>query len=166
MTKRKISVAEIVETLGLEQSPTGGSWYKQVHNLTADDCEVCTSRRGPVKSATFMYLLEQSTRHEWHMFNSALIWNHIDGATTDLSTCDEDFNFHSHLLGGDILEAKQPIVVVPAKNWQRIRTNGDWSLVSCTHASGFDFGQLKIAEAGWTPQAGQPVLRFPASNQN
>lgn len=164
MNKNKISAAEIVESLELEQSPTGGGWFKHVHSLAADDCEFCTPRRGPTKSATFMYLLEQSTLHEWHMFNSALIWSHLDGAIADLSTCDDDFTIQNHFLGGDILEVKQPVVVVPAKNWQRVRTTGDWSLVSCTHANGFDFGQLKIAEAGWTPQVGQPVLLFPASN--
>ena len=41
--------------------------------------------------------------------------------------------------------------VVPPGAWQSARSRGDWSLVGCTVAPGFDFAHFELAPPGWAP---------------
>ena len=38
-----------------------------------------------------------------------------------------------------------------SSSWQSARSLGDWTLVGCTVAPGFDFSQFELAEPGWEP---------------
>jgi len=40
---------------------------------------------------------------------------------------------------------------VPAHAWQAAQSLGDWTLVGCTVAPGFDFAQFELASKGWEP---------------
>jgi predicted cupin superfamily sugar epimerase len=40
---------------------------------------------------------------------------------------------------------------VPAQAWQTAESTGDWTLVGCTVAPGFDFAKLELAPKGWRP---------------
>lgn len=54
-------------------------------------------------------------------------------------------------LGPDLGMGQRPQAVVPAGAWQAARPLGDWSLVGCTVAPGFDFAGFELAPAGWEP---------------
>ncbi len=41
--------------------------------------------------------------------------------------------------------------VVPAGAWQAARPLGDYALVSCIVAPGFDFAGFELAPEGWEP---------------
>jgi hypothetical protein len=51
----------------------------------------------------------------------------------------------------DIMAGERPQGIVPAGHWQTAKSHGDWSLVGCTVAPGFDFAQFELAEPGWEP---------------
>jgi predicted cupin superfamily sugar epimerase len=40
---------------------------------------------------------------------------------------------------------------VPAQAWQAAESTGDWTLVGCTVAPGFDFAAFQLAPKDWTP---------------
>ena len=56
-------------------------------------------------------------------------------------------------LGADLAAGERPQHVVPADCWQTARSLGDWTLVGCTVAPGFDFASFELAEPGWEPEA-------------
>jgi len=41
--------------------------------------------------------------------------------------------------------------VIPGNAWQQAICLGDWSLVGCTVAPGFQFSKFEQAEPGWQP---------------
>jgi predicted cupin superfamily sugar epimerase len=41
--------------------------------------------------------------------------------------------------------------VVPAHAWQAATSTGDWTLVGCTVAPGFEFSGFELAPKGWSP---------------
>ena len=41
--------------------------------------------------------------------------------------------------------------IVPAHGWQAAESMGDWTLVGCTVAPGFEFAQFELAPPDWTP---------------
>jgi predicted cupin superfamily sugar epimerase len=40
---------------------------------------------------------------------------------------------------------------VPARAWQAAESIGDWTLVGCTVAPGFDFSGFELAPNDWKP---------------
>jgi predicted cupin superfamily sugar epimerase len=44
-----------------------------------------------------------------------------------------------------------PQAIVPANAWQAVESGGDWTLVGCTVAPGFDFAAFELAPKDWTP---------------
>ena len=52
-------------------------------------------------------------------------------------------------LGPDLAAGERPQAVVPARAWQAAQSLGDWTLVGCTVAPGFEF-----PASSWRPKAG------------
>jgi predicted cupin superfamily sugar epimerase len=51
----------------------------------------------------------------------------------------------------DLAADERPQAVVPAHAWQSAETAGDWTLVGCTVAPGFEFASFELAPKGWEP---------------
>ena len=56
-----------------------------------------------------------------------------------------------YILGPEIDEAQAPQIVVPAGAWQAARSLGDYTLVGCTVAPGFEFEHFEMAPDGFEP---------------
>ncbi len=65
----------------------------------------------------------------------------------------------SRMLGPDLAAGERPQHVVPANWWQTARSLGDWTLVGCTVAPGFDFASFELAPAGLGAYAEQEAQR-------
>jgi predicted cupin superfamily sugar epimerase len=55
-------------------------------------------------------------------------------------------------LGADLAGGERPQAVVRALAWQAAHTLGDWTLVGCTVAPGFEFAEFELASKGWEPE--------------
>jgi predicted cupin superfamily sugar epimerase len=49
-------------------------------------------------------------------------------------------------LGPDLVAGERPQAIVPAGAWQSAETLGDWTLVGCTVAPGFEFSGFEVLE--------------------
>ncbi|HEX4982966.1 MAG TPA: cupin domain-containing protein [Ilumatobacteraceae bacterium] len=54
-------------------------------------------------------------------------------------------------MGSSIAVGARPQVVVPAGAWQSATPLGEWTLVSCVVAPGFEFDGFEVAPDEWTP---------------
>ena len=64
-------------------------------------------------------------------------------------------------LGPDLAAGELPQAIVPAHAWQAAESTGDWTLVGCTVAPGFDFAKFELAATDWAPD--RSWLRKPSS---
>lgn len=127
-----MTAAEIVALLGLEPHPEGG-WYRQTFKDEA--------------STAIYFLLEAGQESRWHrVHGSSEIWHFHAGAPLLLSLPGEEIR-----LGPDLAAGERPQGVVPAGEWQKARSLGDWTLVGCTVSPGFDFANFEMAPEGWEP---------------
>ena len=55
---------------------------------------------------------------------------------------------HSIRLGPDLAAGELPQAMVPPHAWQAAESCGDWTLVGCTVAPGFDFAKFELAPKG------------------
>ena len=54
-------------------------------------------------------------------------------------------------LGADLAAGERPQAVVPAGAWQQAESLGEWTLVGCTVAPGFQFAGFELAAPGFEP---------------
>lgn len=134
---------DIIDVLKLQPHPEGG-WYVQ----TFKDEE---TRDGRACSTCIYYLLESGQRSHWHKVDAVEVWHYYAGAPLTLRLSDDDKTVRAVTLGPDLLKGEHPQVVVRKDEWQSAESRGEWTLVGCTVAPGFDFAGFTMAEPGWEP---------------
>ena len=132
-----MTAAEIIALLELERHPEGG-WYRQTFR---DDVPGQRAR-----STLIYYLLERADRSAWHRIDAAEIWHWYAGAPLELRIDKRIFT-----LSNDLAAGQRPQGVVPPHAWQSAKSLGDWTLVGCTVAPGFEFEHFELAPEGFKP---------------
>ena len=134
----------VIAALDLAPHPEGG-WYRQTW--------VADGPGRPVGTAIY-FLLEAGKPSHWHRVDAVEIWHFYAGAPLELGIADP--GERRVILGSDLIAGQRPQVVVPAHAWQQARSLGDWSLVGCTVAPGFEFDGFEMAPVGWSPPKETP----------
>lgn len=137
---------EIISLLGLESHPEGG-WYRETFR---------DGQGGPRGHSTAIYfLLKAGERSHWHRVRDAAeAWHHYAGAPLALKLWPGSGPVETRVLGTDLTAGERPQAVVPTDCWQSAETLGEWTLVGCTVAPGFDFAAFELAPPGWEPERG------------
>ena len=144
MSAPNLSAAEIIRLLDLKPHPEGGH-FREVFR----DARLVDGARAA--STVIYFLLARDERSHWHRIDAAEVWHFYAGAPLALEIA-ANGRREVITLGNDLAAGLRPQAVVPAHAWQAARSLGDWTLVGCTVAPGFDFGKFEMAPAGWTPQ--------------
>ena len=140
---KHLSAGEVISLLGLEPHIEGG-FYRQ----TFADQPDATGR--PVSTLIY-YMLTDNQAGAWHRVDSSEVWHWYAGAPMELSISRDSNTVAASTLGSDLAAGQRPQGVVPPGAWQRARAMGEWSLVGCTVAPGFQFTGFEQAEPGWEP---------------
>jgi predicted cupin superfamily sugar epimerase len=143
-----LSADEVIRELGLSLHPEGG-WYRESFRDEA------TSSDGRARSTAIYFLLRAGETSHWHRIDAAEIWLWHAGGPLSLSISIDGGQSDSHRLGADLASGERPQAVVPAHAWQSAKTLGDWTLVSCVVAPGFEFSAFEMAAPDWRPTRGR-----------
>ena len=79
------------------------------------------------------------------------VWHYYAGDALTLRIAD-DGGTRRVTLGPDIAVGNMPQAIVPAHAWQAAESAGEWTLVGCTVAPGFEFANFELAPTGWEPE--------------
>jgi len=137
------TAADIIARLGLKPHPEGGH-YRETFRDTGVDAN------GRSRSTAIYFLLARHERSHWHRIDAVEVWHYYAGSALVLQIADGDVR-RSIRLGADLAAGEVPQAIVPAQAWQAAESSGDWTLVGCTVAPGFDFATFELAPKGWTP---------------
>ncbi|WP_035981342.1 cupin domain-containing protein, partial [Bradyrhizobium sp. STM 3843] len=88
----------------------------------------------------------------WHRVDAAEVWHFYAGSPLTLRIAEDGREPQAIRLGSDLLAGERPQAVVPAHAWQSAESTGDWTLVGCSVAPGFEFSGFELAPPGWTPR--------------
>lgn len=138
------TAADIIARLELKPHPEGG-YYRE----TFRDAQ--TDAQGRARSTAIYYLLARGERSHWHRIDAVEVWHYYAGAALTLRIANEGCAAHTVALGRDIAAGERPQAIVPAGAWQAAESSGDWTLVGCTVAPGFEFAGFELAATDWTP---------------
>jgi uncharacterized protein len=137
------SAADIIARLELKPHPEGGYYRETFRDARLD-------ATGRAHSTAIYFLLARGERSHWHRIDAAEIWHYYAGHALTLQIAD-DAGMRSIRLGPDLDAGEVPQAIVPALAWQAAESAGDWTLVGCTVAPGFDFAKFELAPKGWEP---------------
>ena len=151
---------ELINTLGLAPHPEGG-WFRETYRATekvpgtvlpgrfSGDRSFCTA---------IYYLLEKGDISAFHRIKSDELWHFHTGTVLTVHLFSQEGDYRALPLGADLAAGASFQVVVPGGCWfgAEVTGGGDFSLVGCTVAPGFDFVDFEMANRE------SLLLQFPA----
>jgi uncharacterized protein len=129
------TAADIIARLELRPHPEGGFYRAQ----------------GRACSTAIYFLLARGDRAHWHRIDAVEVWHFYAGSALTLQIANEGCTQHTVRLGPDLAAGERPQAIVPPWAWQCAETTGDWTLVGCTVAPGFEFAKFEIAPKDFAP---------------
>ena len=141
--EKRLTAAEIIRLLGLKPHPEGGHFCQ-----TFRDTQLIDGKR-PASTAIY-FLLARGERSHWHRVDAVEGWHWHAGAALRLMIAERGTT-NTVTLGPDLAAGQRPQAIVPFHAWQAAETLGDWTLVGCTVAPGFEWAGFEMASKDWTP---------------
>jgi hypothetical protein len=142
--------AELIALLGLQPHPEGGHYVETFRSPTV------LSTVGGVRSAStaILFLLTAGSCSRWHRVTSDEAWHWHEGSPLELLLCPQPGAAITRLRLGPVATDIRPQAIVPAGWWQAARPLGEFALVGCTVAPGFEFADFTLltpgsADAAW-----------------
>jgi uncharacterized protein len=139
-----LTAADVIRMLDLKPHPEGGHFRQ-----TFRDSKTVDGARAA--STAIYFLLARGERSLWHRVDAAEAWHWHAGAPLELEIASASGHRERLTLGSDLAAGQRPQAVVPADAWQAAQSLGDWTLVGCTVAPGFEFAKFELAPKDWEP---------------
>lgn len=140
---RGLRATDVARILNLAPHPEGG-FYRETFR---DEKRVANGRAA---STAIYYLLPGGQISAWHRVDAAEVWHFYAGSPLELTISAEGREICSHRLGLDFAAGERPQLIVPPYCWQTAKSRGEWTLVGCTVAPGFEFAAFELAPEGFT----------------
>jgi hypothetical protein len=139
-----LTASDIIRLLGLKPHPEGGHFRETFRDMRQVE-------DGRSASTAIYFLLARGERSHWHRVDAVEVWHWHAGAPLELEIAQSEGHIERVTLGNDLASGQRPQAAVPAHAWQAAQSLGDWTLVGCTVAPGFEFKGYALAPRGWAP---------------
>jgi uncharacterized protein len=144
LSARILTADDVIRLLDLKPHPEGGHFREMFRDLRQVE-------NGRAASTAIYFLLARGERSHWHRVDAVEVWHWYAGAPLELEIAANEERIERVTFGNDLASGQRPQAVVPAHSWQAAQSFGDWTLVGCTVAPGFDFSGFELAPKGWEP---------------
>jgi predicted cupin superfamily sugar epimerase len=159
-----MTAADAIRLLGLEPHPAEGGFFRETYRADegAGGAALPARYGGDTRafSTAIYYLLTPETLSALHRLASDEVFHHYAGDPVEQLHLYPDGMTARIVIGSDLTAGQRPQVVVPRGVWQgaRLVAGGQWALMGCTVAPGFDFADYEHGEraaliAGWPDAA-------------
>jgi uncharacterized protein len=144
-------------TLGLAPHPEGGA-FRETWRAAESATGLPGRFGGPRALGTAIhYLLRAGERSRLHRLRADEVWHFYDGGPLQLHLLDPGSGYRRLVLGRDPARGELLQCVVPNGCWfgAEPADGTDFSLVGCTCAPGFEYGDFELGSRG------ELLARFP-----
>ncbi len=141
-----LSANDVIERLKLEPLPEEGGFYRQTYKSSLSVTSNRPSSDVRAASTAIYFLLTPDNFSALHRLTTDEVYHFYAGDPMRLVQIDESGQLQKIVMGPDLSSGHQPQVVVPKGVWQgsRLIEGGDWALLGCTVAPGFEFSDLEM----------------------
>ena len=157
---------ELIKKFDLKPHPEGGYFGEVFRSSKTVNSSAHAKQRHALTHIYF--LLEKGQISRFHRVLHDEVWNFYAGAPLKLIQVDasatmtikQPYKTHEIIIG----DGESYAHVVPAEYWQAAESTGDYSLVGCSVAPGFDFEDFSFmqeaADVEWIKKRHPDWLRF------
>jgi uncharacterized protein len=139
-----LTAQDIIRLLDLKPHPEGGHFRESFRDARQIE--------GRTASTAIYFLLARGERSHWHRVDAVEVWHWYAGAPLALEISQTPGRVERVMLGCALNAGERPQAAVPAHTWQAAQSLGDWTLVGCTVAPGFEFAGFELAPKNWDPR--------------
>ncbi len=137
-------IAALTQYLQLEPHPEGG-FFKETYR--SEELLHSPDFGGSRNLLTNIYfLLTAGSFSAFHRISSDELWNFHEGATGIIHVLHHQGGYTKINLGAALEAGETFQAVIHAGDWFASETTGDYSLVGCAVAPGFDFKDFEMAD--------------------
>jgi uncharacterized protein len=151
----QLTAGEVIRLLDLKPHPEGGHFRETFRDAPPSDAATRAGKDkvggGRAASTAIYFLLARGERSHWHRIDAVEVWHWYAGGPLALEIAPAFGRRERLTLGCDLAAGERPQAIVPAQAWQAAKTLGEWTLVGCTVAPGFEFAKFELAPQGWEP---------------
>ncbi len=145
------SAEALIAHLRLEPHPKEGGFFRETYRAAESILAAALPGRYAADrchSTAIYYLLTPPTFSALHRLKSDEVFHFYLGSPVRMLQLFPDGTGKSIVLGADILAGQCPQVVVPRGVWQgsRLEPGGNFALLGCTVAPGFDYADYEAGE--------------------
>jgi predicted cupin superfamily sugar epimerase len=140
--KLSARAATLIDDLRLEPHPEGGFYrelFRSRRMVRTDD-----GRSERWAATTIYYLLPAGQKSRLHRVASDEVWHFYEGDPIEIFTLDVEITKQKRDILGPVGAESGPVRVVSAGYWQGARLLGEYALVGCTVAPGFEFSDFRL----------------------
>lgn len=138
-----------INKLNLQEHPEGG-YFKEtyrskdrLHESKLPD----RYRSSRVFGTSIYFLLTTESVSNFHRLTSDEIWHFHFGGTAKIHFLNREGEHSEHLIGNQLEHGQSLQVLIPKGTWFAAEvTEGDFILVGCTVAPGFEFEDFELAD--------------------
>ena len=144
------SIRDLIADLELERHPEGG-WYRETYRAA----EVLPAQGLPTRfggdrvfSTAIYFLLGKGEFSALHRIKSDELWHFYSGTTLTIHVISPSGKYQQIKLGSGLDDGETFQAPVPAGFWfgAEVTGIGEYSLVGCTVAPGFDFDDFEMGK--------------------
>lgn len=143
-------IQQLIDRLGLLPHPEGG-YYRETYRssgaskVVLPNAEVASRNH----STAIYFLLTRGNFSAFHRIASDEVWHFYQGDPILIHCLEPNGDYNRLELGNDVVGEQQPQQIVPAGTWfaSEVMAGGEFGLVGCTVAPGFDFADFELANA-------------------
>jgi predicted cupin superfamily sugar epimerase len=127
----------LISQLELIPHPEGGHFRETFRDQAGQN--------GRAYSTAIYFLLKRDEVSQWHRIDAVELWHWYAGGPLELTLATSfDADHKTSILGPAISSGQRPQLIVQGGVWQTARSLGDYTLVGCTVAPGFEFAELEL----------------------
>ena len=138
---------DLISELRLQPHPEGG-YFREIFR-SANKVQPFDERSARSALTTIYFLLVKGQHGRWHRVGSDEAWHFYEGDPVEIYWIDCEDIVHRDVVGTGTSNV-QSMCVVPAGCWQAARPLGEFSLLGCTVAPGFEFQDFEMLSEGST----------------
>lgn len=144
MTSR---IEHLINQLQLTPHPEGG-WYRETFRSAGSFSGSGEFPEGRNYFTSIYFLIASGNFSALHRIRSDESWHFYEGDPLEVVEITGDGELKQTVLGNDLAKGHVFQYTVPAGSWfgSRVLEGGNYSLVGCTVAPGFDFRDFEMGE--------------------
>jgi len=141
---------DVIELLGLQKHPREGGYFRETYRSSGTTKDAIPTHGGIRNYSTAIYYLVTAQEFsEFHRIKSDEIFHFYSGDAVNLHVIEARGNLVTLGLGSDLSKGDRPQALVPQNTWQALclQDGGEWALLGCTVAPGFDYQDYEHSSA-------------------